>query len=180
MSVRSYQKKNECTKYTCSVYHYNFFFYYKCKDRQEVAWFQHPRLPAGGAAAAATSLQSCPTPWPHRLQPSRLLCPWDSPATILEWVAISFSTLQFLNGEKRKKTAKWFLKVSILYLWPNKNLFKADEGKVSFERRIPDNKWISNNNENITALELLMNLGNGYIGAHHSRLIFYICFKFHW
>ena len=28
---------------------------------------------------------------PHGLQPSRLLCPWDSPGKILEWAAISFS-----------------------------------------------------------------------------------------
>ena len=31
------------------------------------------------AAAAAKSLQSCPTVRPHRRQPARLLCPWDSP-----------------------------------------------------------------------------------------------------
>ncbi|XP_070320606.1 uncharacterized protein [Odocoileus virginianus] len=30
-------------------------------------------------AAAAKSLQSCPTLRPHRRQPTRLLCPWDSP-----------------------------------------------------------------------------------------------------
>ena len=29
--------------------------------------------------------------WPHGLQPTRLLCPWDYPARILEWVAISSS-----------------------------------------------------------------------------------------
>ena len=29
--------------------------------------------------AAAKSLQSCPTLPPHGLQPTRLLCPWDSP-----------------------------------------------------------------------------------------------------
>ena len=28
---------------------------------------------------------------PHRQQPARLPCPWDSPARTLEWVAISFS-----------------------------------------------------------------------------------------
>ena len=28
---------------------------------------------------AAKSLQSCPTVWLHRRQPSRLPCPWDSP-----------------------------------------------------------------------------------------------------
>lgn len=40
--------------------------------------------------------------------------------------------LQFLNGEKGKKTAKWFPKASILYLWPNKNLFKAEMKEKSF------------------------------------------------
>ena len=30
-------------------------------------------------AATAKSLQSCPTLRPHRQQPTRLLCPWDSP-----------------------------------------------------------------------------------------------------
>ena len=30
-------------------------------------------------AAAAKSLQSCPTLQPHRWQPTRILCPWDSP-----------------------------------------------------------------------------------------------------
>ena len=29
--------------------------------------------------AAAESLQSCPTLRPYRRQPTRLLCPWDSP-----------------------------------------------------------------------------------------------------
>ena len=33
-----------------------------------------------GAAAVAKTLQLCPTPCdPHRRQPTRLLCPWDSP-----------------------------------------------------------------------------------------------------
>ena len=31
------------------------------------------------ASAAAKSLQSCPTLQPHRRQPTRLRCPWDSP-----------------------------------------------------------------------------------------------------
>ena len=31
------------------------------------------------AAAAAKSLQSCPTVGPHRWQPTRLPDPWDSP-----------------------------------------------------------------------------------------------------
>ena len=31
------------------------------------------------ADATAVSLQSCLTTGPHRQQPTRLLCPWDSP-----------------------------------------------------------------------------------------------------
>ena len=31
------------------------------------------------ACLHAKSLQSCPTLWPHRRQPTRLSCPWDSP-----------------------------------------------------------------------------------------------------
>ena len=35
---------------------------------------------------------SCPTFCdPHKLYPIRLLCPWNSPARVLEWVAIPFS-----------------------------------------------------------------------------------------
>ena len=36
-------------------------------------------MPISAAAAAAKSLQSCPTLRPQRRQPTRLLCPWDSP-----------------------------------------------------------------------------------------------------
>ena len=36
-------------------------------------------LPRSVAAAAAKSHQSYPTVRPHRRQPNRLLCPWDSP-----------------------------------------------------------------------------------------------------
>ena len=35
--------------------------------------------PAAAAAAAAKSLQSCPTLRPQRRQPTRLPRPWDSP-----------------------------------------------------------------------------------------------------
>ena len=34
---------------------------------------------AAAAVAVAKSLQSCPTVRPHRRQPTKLLCPWDSP-----------------------------------------------------------------------------------------------------
>ena len=44
------------------------------------------------AAAAAKSLQSCPTLCdPLRRQPTRLPRPWILQARTLEWVAISFS-----------------------------------------------------------------------------------------
>ena len=36
-------------------------------------------MPPAAAAAAAKSLQSCPTLRPHRQQPTRLPHPWDSP-----------------------------------------------------------------------------------------------------
>ena len=39
--------------------------------------FSYPFL--FSSAAAAKSLQSCPTLQPHRRQPTRLPCPWDSP-----------------------------------------------------------------------------------------------------
>ena len=43
------------------------------------------------AAAAAESLQSCPTLCAHRWQPTRLPVPGILQARTLEWVAISFS-----------------------------------------------------------------------------------------
>ena len=38
-----------------------------------------PKMESQSAAAAAKSLQSCPTLWLHRRQPTRLPRPWDSP-----------------------------------------------------------------------------------------------------
>ena len=46
---------------------------------------------------------------PHRWQPIRLLCPWDSPPRILEWVAISFS-----NAWKWKVKVKSLSRVRLL------------------------------------------------------------------
>ena len=42
---------------------------------------------------------------PHRQQPTKLTCPWDSPGRTLEWVAISFSNAW-----------KWKMKVKSLSL----------------------------------------------------------------
>ena len=41
--------------------------------------FSHIVPPSPSPAAAAKSLQSCPTVRPHRWQPNRLPHPWDSP-----------------------------------------------------------------------------------------------------
>ena len=38
---------------------------------------------------------------PHGLQPARLLCPWNFPGKILEWVAVSYSRL-FQNHSSKK------------------------------------------------------------------------------
>ena len=46
---------------------------------------------------------------PHRRPPTRLLCPWDSPARTLEWVAISFS-----NASKWKVKVKSLSRVQLL------------------------------------------------------------------
>ena len=48
---------------------------------------------------------------PHGLQPARLLCPWDFPGRILEWVTISFSRG---SSQPRDRThvsciCRWFL-----------------------------------------------------------------------
>ena len=39
---------------------------------------------------------------PHGLQPTRLLCPWDFPARVLEWGAIAFSEIFTLRLIKRE------------------------------------------------------------------------------
>ena len=44
-------------------------------------------------------LQSHSVMSPHGLQPARLLCPWNFPASILEWVAISFSRGSFWSRD---------------------------------------------------------------------------------
>ena len=50
--------------------------------KHTISWQAHKRSLISliiAAAVAAKSLQSCPTLRPHRRQPTRLLCPWDSP-----------------------------------------------------------------------------------------------------
>ena len=57
----------------------------------------HRKLPA---AAAAKSLQSCPTLQPHRQQPNRLPCPWDSPGK-------NTSGLPFPSPRRGSEKWKW-------------------------------------------------------------------------
>ena len=47
--------------------------------RQILYQLSYRGSPTIESAAAAKSLQSCPTLWPHRRQPTRLPHPWDSP-----------------------------------------------------------------------------------------------------
>ena len=51
--------------------------------------------------------------WPHGLQPTRLLCPWDSPGK-KTWVAISFS-----RGSFRPRDWTWVACIGrwVLYHW---------------------------------------------------------------
>ena len=57
-----------------------FFFLNPTCFPSEKLIFLSSIVPAAAAtAAAAKSLQSCPTLQPHRWQPTRLLHPWDSP-----------------------------------------------------------------------------------------------------
>ena len=49
-------------------------------------------------AAAAKSLQSCPTQRPHGLQPTRFSVHGVFQARVLEWVAIAFSNACYISG----------------------------------------------------------------------------------
>ena len=60
------------------------------------------------AAAAAKSLQSCPTLRPHRRQPTRLPRPWDSPG---KNTAVS---CHFLFQRMKVKSEKWKWSCSVV------------------------------------------------------------------
>ena len=52
--------------------------------------------------------------WPHGLQPTRLLCPWDFPGKrILGWVAIWYS-------QPRDQTLSFCIDRQVLYCWANR------------------------------------------------------------
>ena len=76
------------------------------EDRDRFWWWQwgwcsektHPQeVKVNSCLVVSDSL------WPHGLQPTRLLCPWNSPGKNTEWVAISFSNAW-----------KWKVKVKLL------------------------------------------------------------------
>ena len=46
---------------------------------------------------------------PHRQQPTRLPCPWDSPGRMLEWVAISFSNAWKWKVKVKSLSCVWLL-----------------------------------------------------------------------
>ena len=61
------------------------------------------------AAAAAKSLQLCPTLWLHRRQPTRLPVPGILQARTLEWVAISFSNAWKWKVKGKSLSRVWLL-----------------------------------------------------------------------
>ena len=61
-------------------------------------------LPHSVAAAAAKSLQSCPTLRPHRWQPTKLPHPWDSPGKN-SGVGFHF-LLQCVKGKSQSEVAQ--------------------------------------------------------------------------
>ena len=57
-----------------------------------IPWTEEPcGLQSMGSQREGLSAQSCPT----LCDPTRLLCPWNFPVRILEWVSISFSRVSF-------------------------------------------------------------------------------------
>ena len=60
-------------------------------------------LSDAAASAAAKSLQSCPTLWPHRRQPTRLPRPGDFPGQRAGGVAIAFSDLSDESSQNQIK-----------------------------------------------------------------------------
>ena len=65
------------------------------------------------AAAAAKSLQSCPTLRPHRWQPTRLLYPWDSPGKKTGYLVLNCASLQ---SALPSSTAVWHLCCAFLQI----------------------------------------------------------------
>ena len=54
------------------------------EERRVIRLYYYSQSERGSGSVMSDSL------WPHGLEPARLLCPWDSPARILEWTIIPF------------------------------------------------------------------------------------------
>ena len=92
-----------------SIHGYSFraFHFYSPKEH-DTCYISHNGCAPLLRTTAAKSLQSCPTLWPHRRQPTRLPRSRILKARTLEWVAISFS-----NAWKWKGKVKSFSHVQL-------------------------------------------------------------------
>ena len=88
------------------------------------------------AAAAAKSLQSCPTLRPHRRQPTRLPHPWDSPG---KNTGVGCRFLHFHNSPLYNKLSDTFVHKGVL---SSSNIFisnlKSDLANHSTEKYCTD------------------------------------------
>ena len=86
-----------CMCFLCySLYRNAFFLFFTCYSLKHPLSFNPIITSLDTTIKLTTPLCSVAlsylTLWgPHRLQPTRLLCPWDFPARILEWVSVSYS-----------------------------------------------------------------------------------------
>ena len=120
---------------------------------------------SAAAAAAAASLQLCPTVQPHRWQPTRLLCPWDSPGKttgktipLTRWTFVGKVMSLLLNmlsrlvitflPRSKPLLISWLQSPSAVILEPQK--IKSDtvstvSPSISHEVMGPDASWRNNN-----------------------------------
>ena len=78
--------------------------------------------------------KSCLTLWPHGIQATRFLCPWEFQAKTLQWVAISFSRGSFLL---RDWTWISCIGRQILYCWATREYLPI-VGKVQIKTTVKD------------------------------------------
>ena len=74
------------------------------------------------AAAAAKSLQSCPTLWSHRQQPTRLLRPWDSPG---KSTGVGCHCLLHVWMWKLDYKERWVRRIDAFELWCWRRLLRV-------------------------------------------------------
>ena len=78
---------------------------------------------------------------PHGLQPTRLLCPWNSQAQILEWVASPFS-----RGSSQPRDQTWSPSFAgrFLTIWATRDAFeRGEEGVLGDGPRPGELQWSS-------------------------------------